>query len=58
MSGFEFARISALRAAQLMRGSVPRVSGVHRHSVTAQREVAAGKVFALPRAVAPLVGRR
>ena len=48
-SGFEFVRVSALRAAQLMRGCIPRVPEGHRPVITAQREVAAGKVCALPR---------
>ena len=47
--GFEFVRISALRAAQLMRGCTPRVEPGRRPTVTAQREVAQGKVVAEPR---------
>jgi DNA-directed RNA polymerase subunit K/omega len=47
--GFEFVRVSALRAAQLMRGSTPRVPVGHRPVITAQREVVEGKVCALPR---------
>ena len=47
--GFEFVKVSALRAAQLMRGCTPRVHLSHRHTITAQQEVAAGKVSALPR---------
>jgi len=46
-SGFTFSRLSALRAAQLMRGCVARVPAGHKHTVTAQLEVAAGKVQAL-----------
>jgi len=49
--GFEFVKIAALRAAQLMRGCTPRVEVGHRHTVTAQHEVAEGKVIALPRIV-------
>ena len=44
MNPFEFAIVSGLRAAQLMRGCVPRVGREHKHITTAQREVAAGKV--------------
>ena len=54
---FEFVMLSALRAAQLMRGCTPRVVAGTRPTVTAQREVAAGHVRSLPRdaavAVAP-----
>lgn len=44
MNQFEFAIVSGLRAAQLMRGCVPRVVKEHKHITTAQREVAAGMV--------------
>lgn len=44
ISAFEFAVVAALRAEQLRRGSVPRVEGNHQFVVTAQLEVAAGKV--------------
>jgi hypothetical protein len=47
--GFEFVKVSALRTAQLMRGCRPRVAAGHKFAVTAQREVAAGKVCASPR---------
>ena len=47
--GFEFARVSSLRAVQLTRGSVPRVPKGHTVASTARREVAAGKIVALPR---------
>jgi DNA-directed RNA polymerase subunit K/omega len=46
---FEFVRVAALRAAQLMRGCRPRVTASHRPSITAQLEIAAGKVQAEPR---------
>lgn len=49
ISGFMFARVSSLRAAQLMRGCTPRLPKSHRPVITAQREVAAGEVRALPR---------
>ena len=51
--GFEFVTVSVLRAAQLMRGCTPRVPRAHKAVVTAQREVAAGKVAALPANAAP-----
>ena len=44
LSAFEFAVLSGLRAAQLMRGCIPRVEGKHKNTVIAQLEVAAGKV--------------
>ena len=49
MGNFRFVVLSALRAVQLTRGCVPRVDGDHKKTVTAQREVAQGKVWeALP----------
>ena len=45
---FEFAVVSSLRAAQLMRGCVPRVLTTQKMIMTAQLEVAAGKVIRLP----------
>lgn len=50
-NAFEFVILSSLRAAQLMRGCVPRVSGTGKAIVIAQREVAEGKVIASPREV-------
>ena len=44
MNAFEFAVISSLRAAQLMRGCIPRVTTTQKMIMTAQLEVAAGKV--------------
>jgi len=44
VSAFEFVILSGLRAAQLMRGCTPRVEGGHKVIMTAQIEVAAGKV--------------
>ena len=44
---FEFAVLASLRATQLVRGCVPRVEEGHTVAVTAQREVAEGKVTAL-----------
>ncbi len=44
LNAFEFVVVSALRAAQLMRGCSPRVAIGHKHITTAQLEVAAGLV--------------
>lgn len=46
-NAFEFVVLSALRAAQLMRGCTSRVESTHKVIVTAQLEVAAGKVIRL-----------
>ncbi len=43
-NAFEFVVVSALRAAQLMRGCTPRVESTQKIIMTAQLEVAAGKV--------------
>jgi hypothetical protein len=51
--GFTFSKLSALRAAQLMRGCIPRVPLGHKPTVTAQLEVAAGKVLALDETLPP-----
>jgi hypothetical protein len=56
-SAFEFAVLSSLRVAQLMRGSTPRVPTAFKHTTTAQLEVAAGLVASVPRAVRPTVTR-
>jgi DNA-directed RNA polymerase subunit K/omega len=48
-SGFLFVKVASLRAAQLMRGCTPRVVAGLRPTVTAQREVAEGKVVEVPR---------
>ena len=45
MNGFEFAVLSSLRAAQLQRGCLPRVTPSAKIAVTAQHELAAGKVI-------------
>ena len=47
-NSFEFARVASLRAAQLMRGCTARVERASKHTVTAQREVADGKVSRIP----------
>ena len=41
---FEFVVLAGLRAAQLMHGCTPRVESTHKIIMTAQIEVAAGKV--------------
>jgi DNA-directed RNA polymerase subunit K/omega len=50
-SAFEFVVLAGLRAAQLMRGCTPRIEGGHKRIVTAQMEVATGKVVQATRAV-------
>jgi DNA-directed RNA polymerase subunit K/omega len=44
MGAFEFVVLAALRAAQLTRGCVPRINGHHKPAITAQLEIAEGKV--------------
>ena len=44
IGAFEFVVLSALRAAQLMRGCIPKVQGAHKLTTTAQWEVASGKI--------------
>jgi DNA-directed RNA polymerase subunit K/omega len=46
IGAFEFAVLSTLRAAQLLRGCLPTIDpGDHRPAVTAQLEVASGHVM-------------
>jgi len=45
MNAFEFVVLSALRAAQLQRGCLPRLEQSLKKAVTAQHEVAEGKVL-------------
>ena len=52
IGAFQFAVLSTLRAAQLLRGCRPRVDGGHKAVVTAQYEVAEGKVIQLVEALA------
>jgi DNA-directed RNA polymerase subunit K/omega len=47
-NSFEFVIVASLRAAQLMRGCTARVPASAKAVVTAQREVAEGKVRAVP----------
>jgi len=58
MGQFEFARVSSLRAAQLMRGCVARVPERHKRTTTAQHEVAGGKINVLPREPVRIVAKR
>ena len=54
MGAFQFVVLATLRAGQLIRGCQPRVEGGHKAIVTAQIEVADGKVlqlFAVPEVV-------
>jgi DNA-directed RNA polymerase subunit K/omega len=44
LNAYEFVVVSALRAQQLLAGSVPRVDGDHSPATTAQMEVALGRV--------------
>ena len=57
MGAFQFVVLAKLRAQQLIRGCRPRVDGGHKHTVTAQVEVAEGKVTQLdvPVVVTPVV---
>ena len=45
VGAFQFVVLASLRAAQLTRGCTPRVDGAHKATVTAQVEVAEGKVM-------------
>ena len=52
LNAFEFAVVAGLRAAQLARGCTPRVPRAEKVTVTAQLEVAVGKIArALPMTV-------
>lgn len=55
MGKFLFVKLSALRAAQLIRGCTPKITTVGKRTTTAQREVAGGHIIALPRVEAPIV---
>jgi len=48
MGVFHFVRVAMLRAAQLQRGCLPRVSGHYTSAATARWEVAEGKVTPIP----------
>jgi RNA polymerase Rpb6 len=47
MGAFQFVVLATLRAGQLIKGCEPRVEGGHKAIVTAQVEVAEGKVLQL-----------
>ncbi len=53
MNRFEFAVLAGLRAAQLQRGCTPRVLAREKTAVTAQHEVAEGRVMASDAANGP-----
>jgi DNA-directed RNA polymerase subunit K/omega len=55
VNAFEFAVLAGLRAAQLTRGCTPRVTCSEKVTITAQMEVAEGKVVRAP--YVALVGR-
>jgi DNA-directed RNA polymerase subunit K/omega len=46
MNSYEFVVVSALRAQQLLAGSVPRMAGAHSVATMAQMEVAGGHIAA------------
>ena len=48
MSAYEFVVVAALRAQQLLAGSVPRMTGEHGAATMAQMEVAGGRVARTP----------
>jgi hypothetical protein len=59
VGAFKFVVLATLRAAQLTRGCLPKVGGGHKHAVTAQVEVAEGKItqfFDTPAVAAKPVG--
>jgi DNA-directed RNA polymerase subunit K/omega len=47
IGAFQFVVVASLRAAQLTRGCVPKVTGLHKVTVTAQLEVSEGQITAL-----------
>jgi DNA-directed RNA polymerase subunit K/omega len=49
---FEFVVLSGLRAVQLIRGCTPRIESGHKLMMTAQMEVAQGKVTRAPDSIA------
>jgi hypothetical protein len=61
VGAFQFVVLATLRAAQLTRGCLPKIVSTHKHTVTAQVEVAEGKItqfFAPPAVVAAPAGTR
>ena len=55
LGAFQFVVLASLRAAQLVRGCTPRVAAGHKHTITAQLEVAAEMVRAAPALASPPV---
>jgi DNA-directed RNA polymerase subunit K/omega len=51
-NAFEFVVLAGLRAVQLARGCTPRVTGSDKVTVTAQAEVAQGKVVRMAQVAA------
>jgi DNA-directed RNA polymerase subunit K/omega len=47
IGAFQFVVVASLRAAQLTRGCLPKVDGVHKVIVTAQLEVSEGRIAAV-----------
>ena len=54
LCAFEFAVLAGLRVGQLSRGCAPRVACGATRAVTAQLEVAAGKVVRVPIVTVPV----
>jgi DNA-directed RNA polymerase subunit K/omega len=52
---FQFVVLASLRAQQLTRGCLPRIEGIHKLIVTAQTEIAEGRVLQDLTPIAPLV---
>ena len=50
MGSFEFVAVASLRVEQLVRGCTSRVTGKHTTAITAQLEVAEGKVLPINKA--------
>ena len=48
MTSFEFVILSGLRAAQLMRGCIPRIQSTHKLIMVAQMEVADHHIIRTP----------
>jgi len=47
IGAFHFVVVASLRAAQLTRGCLPKVEGLHKATVTAQLEVSEGRIVAV-----------
>jgi len=63
VGAFQFVVLATLRAAQLVRGCTPKIDSHHKATVTAQVEVAEGKVIqvcdvAVPLEAAPALVQR